>query len=134
MEKVKVLFEPTPIDWSKIPVGSKFEGSIEGRIVEGRIQKENEEIIYLCQNKMDGCSTSNKLGFRYSWQIGDGGLEIMKEQDVIIIKITSDPTFSLEKPIKIGDNTVIFNRGSIKVGCTTVKNSVVLEIAKKLKK
>ena len=36
------------------------------------------------------------------------------------------------KPIKIGGHTVVFNSGSIKVGCTTVDNATVRAIAEKL--
>ena len=37
------------------------------------------------------------------------------------------------KPIRIGDNEVKFNTGSIKVGCTTIDNATVRAIAANLK-
>lgn len=36
------------------------------------------------------------------------------------------------KPIKIGNDVVVFNKGSIKVGCTTIPNETVRAIADKL--
>lgn len=41
--------------------------------------------------------------------------------------------FEVERPIKAGEYDVQFGAGEIKVGCQTIPNSVVREIAKRLK-
>lgn len=51
--------------------GKKFKASIHNIPVEGRIQVE-EGSIYLCQDARSGSSCEDKLGFKYSWCIGDG--------------------------------------------------------------
>lgn len=51
--------------------GKKFKANINSLPAEGRIQVE-EGSIYLCQNTRNGSSCEDKLGFEYSWCIGDG--------------------------------------------------------------
>jgi len=136
---MKTLFKnkikQAKINWDKIPVGSKFNGFIDDVAISGRIQKENKE-IFLCTNfsVANGDICDNTLGYQYSYSLGNGTVTEIESENVLIENIVEDPTFKIEEPIMIGDDKVVFNRGSIKVGCTTVKNSVVLEIAKKLKK
>lgn len=51
--------------------GKKFKANIHNIPVEGRIQVEKGS-IYLCQDVSNGSSCEDKLGFKYSWHIGDG--------------------------------------------------------------
>lgn len=51
--------------------GKKFKANINDLPAEGRIQVE-EGSIYLCQDASSGSSCEDKLGFKYSWCIGDG--------------------------------------------------------------
>lgn len=51
--------------------GKKFKANINDLPAEGRIQVE-EGSIYLCQDARSGSSCEDKLGFKYSWCIGDG--------------------------------------------------------------
>ena len=51
--------------------GKKFKANINDLPAEGRIQVE-EGSIYLCQDASSGFSCEDKLGFKYSWCIGDG--------------------------------------------------------------
>lgn len=51
--------------------GKKFKANINYLPAEGRIQVE-EGSIYLCQDARNGSSCEDKLGFEYSWCIGDG--------------------------------------------------------------
>lgn len=46
--------------------GESFTANIDGRIVSGKIQIHNNK-LYLCQNEKSGASTSDRLGFKYSW-------------------------------------------------------------------
>lgn len=51
--------------------GKKFKANIQGFPVKGRIQVEKGS-IYLCQDVCDGSCCEDRLGFEYSWCIGDG--------------------------------------------------------------
>lgn len=51
--------------------GKKFKANIQGFPVKGRIQVEKGS-IYLCQDVCDGSCCEDRLGFEYSWAIGDG--------------------------------------------------------------
>lgn len=119
-------------NWDLIPVGSKFTAVIEGIKVSGRIQKEDE--IYLCQNKKDGADCDNKLGYRYSWRIGDGTAEELEEDgiDVKDFEITLDPDFKYEEPLEvefeINGYNVKTSGKSVKIGCTTVTLNQVEQI------
>ena len=119
-------------NWDNIPVGSKFKGTIKEVSVEGRIQKEDGN-IYLCQNLEDGSKCSNKLNYKYSYIIHQGSNADLEKEKVVITSITLDPKFKPSIQIYIKDNLVVFNKGSITVGCTTVDNKTVREIVKHLK-
>lgn len=58
--------------------GLNFKANIDGTPSEGKIQVENGK-VYLCQDKQDGEDCQDKLGFMYSWTIGKGSPEDMKE-------------------------------------------------------
>lgn len=54
-----------------VQVGDKFIATIDSKKkVEGVIQIQNGD-VYLCQNKCDGTDCKNKLGYKYSWIIGN---------------------------------------------------------------
>jgi hypothetical protein len=71
--------------------GTEFTANIDGTEVTGKIQVENGK-YYLCQNKNNGCSCGNKLGYKYSWAVGPGTASELKSQDVSNIKIEYIPT------------------------------------------
>lgn len=48
--------------------GKKFRCKIRGTAVKGAISVD-EKAIYLCQNKMVGGDTFDKLGYKYSWWV-----------------------------------------------------------------
>lgn len=119
-------------DWNNIPVGSKFKGTIDDIPVEGRIQKEFN-CIFLCQDSVNGGSCTNKLDYDYSYNIFKGSCREIEKEGVVITSITLDPKFKPPVQIYIKDNLVVFNKGSITVGCTTVDNKTIREIVKHLK-
>ena len=61
--------------------GKKFKANIHNIPVEGRIQVEKGS-IYLCQDVSNGSSCEDKLGFKYSWHIGDGSEVALTKNDV----------------------------------------------------
>lgn len=106
--------------------------------VAGRIQIEN--LHYLCHdnpnNDVQGGEPSDKLGFKYSWQVGRGSeAELSYENVTKLYLLTRDEYRKLpkpEKPIIAGQYDVQFNKGNIEVGCQTISNKVVRLIASKL--
>lgn len=50
--------------------GMYFTAEIEGEPCSGKISCQPSG-IYLCQNTMDGDTAIDKLGYKYSWNIGD---------------------------------------------------------------
>lgn len=118
-------------DWNNIPVGTKFKAKIEGVECEGRIQKQDGR-IYLCQNTKDGHGCDDKLGFNYSWYIGNGSSINLIEGEVEIISLELDPSFKSPPSVKIEEEYVIFTKGKIHLGFHTISNEQVLEIVKHL--
>lgn len=118
-------------DWDNVPVGTKFKAKIQGVKCEGRIQKE-DDTIFLCQNVKNGNECYNKLGFDYSWTIGDGSSVNLVEDEVKIISLELDPSFVAPPIVKVGEYQVIFEKGEIILGCHTISNEEVIEIVKHL--
>jgi len=120
-------------NWDLIPVGSKFtayiddtDGDTKPTQVSGRIQKEDGR-IYLCQNNHYGEGCKNKLGYKCSWNIGDGLVEYLDEDyQVTDLEITLDPKFKYVEPEVIDLGFFIksykpeVSKDEVKVGCTTV--------------
>ena len=61
--------------------GRRFRCKIYGEPVDGKIQVEHG-CVYLCQNKEDGCRTTNKLGYKYSFAVDAGSDKDLKTHDV----------------------------------------------------
>ena len=76
----------------------KFSCEIKGNEVEGRLQVEEGQ-VYLCQNAYDGIKCRDKLGYDYSWSIGKGILEGIRDAGVTNLKL--DP-LTLDD-IQVGD-------------------------------
>lgn len=66
---------------TKNDVGKEFTAKIQGVSVKDRIQFESGR-LYLCQNEKNGSDCSDKLGYKFSWVIGDGSIGEMKSRDV----------------------------------------------------
>lgn len=114
-----------------VPNGSKFTAVIDGDRASGRIFKESDDKWYLCQDKIQGEESPNKLGYKYSWYF-DPSYPI--HEDVKIKTITPDPKFEIPPtPPKLGDYTPRIYKGYIKVGCTEIPNEKVREMIKYLK-
>ena len=121
-------------DWTTVPTGTRFQGYITGKPVEGRIQRGNGG-IYLCQNIKDGSDVYDRLGYKHSWSIGDGSEARMKGNDVVITSLILDPDF--KTPLVWEDKDVagyrpVFLEGSVKFGCQEVSNDVIRKIASML--
>ena len=54
--------------------GRRFRANIKDEQCEGKIRVE-DGFVYLCQNKRDGKICRDKLGYKYSWVVGDGSDE-----------------------------------------------------------
>lgn len=69
--------------------GKNFECKIDGTLCQGKIQVEGNG-VYLCQNKRDGVSCSDKLGYNFSWLVGDGSEHILINNDITEFKFIDD--------------------------------------------
>jgi len=119
-------------DWENIPTGSTFEAEIERVKCKGRIFKTVDGHIYLCQNKISGYDAPVKLGYRYSWIIGDGTVKKLKRYDVKYLQIWL-PEEGYQAPDL--DLTVVgkyhisyITKDEIKVGCTRVRFEQIQKI------
>lgn len=121
-------------NWKHIPSGTKVKGSINSKNFDGRIQR-RDSMLYLCQNVVkEHTSLSNKLGFKFAYGIGNGTLAELNRFSVIITEITLDPGYFVPIDIKeIAGHKVKIKEGFVEIGCNTVDNDVIRELAKNLK-
>lgn len=121
------------INWKKVKIGTPFTANISGKKVSGRIYK-NSDGIWLCQNKLNGSDSPNKLEFNYSWYIDDGtpsDIEYNRVSNLVLGKIEKD--YKFPEVIAISEHTVRFFNKHITVGCIKVSNATVRKITKLLK-
>ncbi len=130
---------PKEIDWSKVKSGTWCTASIEDTKVTGKIRKEGLR-IYICQNKKAGSLCDNRLGFQYSWTIGEGSNAYMRSCRVTDLKLLDAKPkdykhipFKIVKPMRIAHYAVTFHEGYIMVGCTRVTNAEIKKVVAKLK-
>jgi len=120
--------------WDNIPVGTKFKAKIEGRVCEGRIQKEDGSIFF-CQNERNGQDATDKLGYDHSWNADNGTLSKLEHNSVEILELELDPQF---KPLPkwvgdyIADYKPVIGRGYVKFGCKTVYNEDIRKLVSML--
>ena len=92
--------ETNGIDLKKCK-GWYFKAKIHGTQCEGRIQSERN-LVFLCQDRIDGAECQDRLGFKYSWGILDGSKEDMKRTHVTDFEIVPrDP--ETYKDWQVGD-------------------------------
>lgn len=93
--------EKKEIDLTKCR-GFAFKAKIHGTQCEGRIQSERN-LVFLCQDRIDGAECQDRLGFKYSWGILDGSKEDMKRTFVTDFEIIPrDP--ETYKEWQVGDS------------------------------
>lgn len=61
--------------------GRQFRCKIHGKLVEGKIQVENN-YVYLCQNVMRGDNCKDKFGYLYSWNVLSGSKDDLESYGV----------------------------------------------------
>lgn len=76
--------------------GRFFSAKIQGDKVIGRIRVECGR-VFLCQNKKDGASCEERLGYKYSWVVGDGSEEKLAGNNVSCFKLTPLTAEEIEK-------------------------------------
>lgn len=64
-----------------------FTARIKGTKTHGKIRVEND-IVYLCQNKISGANAKNKLGYKYSWYVNQGTEESLLANNVTDFHLT----------------------------------------------
>lgn len=102
--------------------GVRFTAKIKGTPVSGKIRVENEK-VYLCQNKMDGALCADRLGYEYSWYVGAGDSDKLKDKNVTDFKLhITASEIEQYKDWAVGDvlknlinctRTVIFRSGEV---------------------
>lgn len=95
--------------------GTHFSARISGKMAAGKIQIENNE-VYLCQDVIDGSHCADRLGYKYSWAVGNGNVDILKYYDISDFKLHYT-TAQIEeyKDWTVGDIVFKENQGSYKV-------------------
>lgn len=84
--------------------GRLFSAKIKDDKVTGRIRVEDGR-VFLCQDKRDGASCEYKLGYKYSWVVGDGSEEKLAGNHVSCFKLTPLTAEEIEKykDFQVGD-------------------------------
>ena len=67
--------------------GRFFSAKIQDDKVTGRIRVEDGR-VFLCQDKKDGACCEDRLGYKYSWVVGDGSEEKLASNSVSCFKLT----------------------------------------------
>lgn len=95
--------------------GGKFTGIINDVRCTGAISFQNDR-VYFCTNdeRLDGCRTDQKFGFKYSWVLDTGVKEITK----VNFKYTE------KKPEYIHGYEYVISKGVLKIDCGAVKVKV----------
>jgi len=66
----------------KLRKGMRVRCKIGGKdVTDAKIQEENGE-FYICNNVISGDPCVKKMGYRFSWNIGDGSESFLKAADV----------------------------------------------------
>jgi hypothetical protein len=112
-------------DWSKIPTGSTFECTMDGKKTEGRIFVDKfSGDIYLCDNI--SCYShhyeSMLLGYKYSRLIDEGSKDNLEENNIKWLLVWL-PERGYKAPVNIesiNDYDVVITADNIRVGCTTI--------------
>lgn len=121
-------------DWDKIPTGSTFECTINDEKTEGRIYKDEEGEIHLCNDTSRHCHSEEKLGYRYSRCIGEGSKD---DLDFSYVKwlLVWFPERGYKVPVNIeyiNDYDVSITADGIKVGCTSITYEQAVAMYRKM--
>lgn len=102
--------------------GRLFRAKIGRKLCEGRIRVENG-CVYLCQNEEDGYECHYKLGYNYSYRVGDGSIQYLRDEEVSDFRLLDMTAAEIEayKDWQVGDKMkcadhvreVIFRSGEL---------------------
>jgi hypothetical protein len=115
--------------------GQWFKAEIDGNECIGRVSISKSDIVYLCQDVIEGSSAPNKLGFPYSWSVASGSATSLKSNDVRKFKLLSRRPTSFQAPLALPNigsyNVVLRDNGEIvQVGCTPVSRELYLKVGR----
>ena len=91
------------------------------KIDDAKISIDDNGYIDICQNKMSGEDTDNKLGYRYSWYIGKGTDQDLKKFNVTNLR----PVEKTLRDIEVGD--IIVNKNKREARVLAVLGDVFLQ-------
>jgi len=130
-------FSPVPeeIELSKIKPGTWFLGVSHSKPVKGKIQIQDKE-VFLCQNEMPGFPCRDKLGYGYSYTLGDSirtfkdyvyaiALPSKKVENLKIVEAKQFCVLKEKREARANNYPVFICYGSIKIGCQIIPNDVV---------
>lgn len=111
--------------------GDYFIAKKDGASFVGQVQVQNRR-FFLCQNRLEGTSCSNKLGFKYSWELCEGttkkGLAAYNITDFKVVTKARFTTLSKQfNPTALGNFlswSVVKTGDEITFGCGSVKANV----------
>ena len=122
--------------------GFGFKAKIEGTPCEGKIQVEDGD-VYLCQNMKNGAECRDRLGYKFSWYIGNcSEIDLMRKWVVNLAILPRDP--ETYKDWQVGDNVmmkyigrneqveVIFRSGELVVCKDSDKNATETKTCEQL--
>lgn len=106
-------------DLTQKDIGSKFSAIISGIPSKGEIQYEGGK-YYLCQNERNGSSCKNKLGYKFSWVVGEGKASDLQRNAVR--KLRMQPMSKEES-----DQEKVFDEGDVLVNNEVPNSEVIID-------
>jgi hypothetical protein len=91
--------------------------------------------VYLCQNEMCGSESPNKLGFKYSWCVGDCKTEDLRRNSIHGFYIRDDNNLRYTKSInkkQFGELKIEYFKGNVTINTKVIKNRTLRNILKHL--
>lgn len=124
--------------WNKVPAGTWFSATLNGKPVIGRVQKLHGR-IYLCSSSFGSrtdLKLESKFGFSHSRNASvSPSASYLVNSGIFNFKLLAEKPKGFEMPlppINIAGYDVIFSKGYINVGCTVVSNKEIREVLKRL--
>ena len=139
-ERIEKEVDAIDIDWTKVPQGTIFTATADGKELVGRIFNDEGQ-IFLCQNEHSGSRSYTTLGYKESYTIESGSANRLNSHGITNFELYSEAPEGMEvldmieipeAPIKAAGYNVVFHKDHISLGCQDVSHEIVNQINAKI--